>query len=307
VEGRSQGGAGKQWRHPMTSRRSVLILALLGATLLGAIVWETRTLNSLRQQLSERDAQRRSLTDKLQTARRRVSANEAANSALATSIVQHTKAGASADRPAPVSDASTANPILFKMREHLRQLQVSGVKATVSLQWGLLLKRLNLPPDQAANFLAIQTAVETKKSNILESADEEDKSKSAPDVVGQINQAYNEANQEVRSLLSPADYPVYKAYSQDNATLSLANDLAGNLPASDALTDNQVEQLTQVMGSASTSDKNGWIVYGTVNWAQAMPQAQAILAPNQYEGFQSLAAQKTAEWRLSQLGRRQAK
>jgi len=171
----------------------------------------------------------------------------------------------------------------------------------VTLQWGLFLKQLNLPPDQAARFLAIQTTVETKKENLYTSAEEAGESQSGPEIAAQVNQAYSEANRDVRALLDPTDYAAYKAYSQYNGTLILANNLAGDLPATDTLTDSQVGQLTQILGHASTVDKNGWIVYGTVNWAAAMPQAQAVLTPAQYDGLQALAAQKTAEWHLTQL------
>lgn len=292
----------------MTSRRTRTILAVLGLTLIGAIVWETHTFIRWQGLKADREARRQNLEDEVRAASRRGAAIRAALSALAATIARPGVASvASTKGSSAASNGADANPTLFNMREHLRQLQVNGVTASVSLQWGLLLKRLNLPPDQAAKFLAIQNAVETQKANILASAEEAGKSQSAPDVAAQINQAYGEANREVRTLLDPADYSIYKAYSQYNGTLILANNLAGNLPVNDALTDNQVEKLTQILGNASTVDKNGWIVYGTVNWAAAMPQAQVLLTPNQYDGLQSLAAQKTAEWRLSQLAAGHAK
>jgi hypothetical protein len=103
-------------------------------------------------------------------------------------------------------------------------------------------------------------------------------------------------------LLGNAGYDAYHSYYQVSNVLVLVTDLPNfTLAGTDPLTVSQDEQLTQIMAAASTRDKYGYAIYGTVDWSTVMPQAQALLEPAQYEALQSLQAQKTTYWQMMKL------
>ncbi|HVW22377.1 MAG TPA: hypothetical protein VHC86_14280 [Opitutaceae bacterium] len=284
----------------MSPRSAFVLLGGLCLAGLGTVGWEARTLGRLRREQGERQTRRAILELSIRTAR------PPAGSAAADPA----RAGGEIPGRDPAADAPghggarAAGPDrssnLSGLRQRLRQLERDGVPAAETLHWGLLLRRLNLSPDQAARFIAIQTRLDVRKVDIYAEADANGRYHSDPAVLAQVNAVYADADREQRALLSPADYAAYAAYCRYNSSLAMANDLAGELPPGDALSDDQLLRLSRILGDAS-SEQNGFVVYGTVDWAAVEPQVRALLSPRQFAVYQSSALETAAARQLRRL------
>lgn len=172
--------------------------------------------------------------------------------------------------------------------------------AAVYSQWGLLLRRLALAPEDQDRLIAIECTYEAAKAQIHQEAADAGLTTSAPSYTAELHEAGADQTRDVRALLTPDEYSTFKAYSQQMSVVFLVTDLEKdelqtNLP------DSTASALIDILASASRRDAYGWVQYGTVDWSAATPQAQSVLTPEQFQGFQSLATRKAAQWQLDSV------
>jgi hypothetical protein len=264
---------------------------------LGAVYWEVRDLRQLRQQLADRAARRVEIEGRIRTMTKRGMAVRKADSEL-SSVIDKLRAAQKNSTASPsVGGGADAGGTAAKNSD-LRQLYSEGYIASLYAKWGLLFRQLGLSSDQIDKFNAIQLQLEESRSDLAAFAASDGLSMTDPDIAALMREANHEATLDLRDLLGTANYAAYRAYSQNSSALTLVNDLPGVGAGNDPLSDSQTQQLTQILANSSIRDKAGWVIYGSVDWQTAMPQAQTLLTPEQYEAFQTLQAQKSAYWQM---------
>jgi hypothetical protein len=183
----------------------------------------------------------------------------------------------------------------------LRDAYMRGFVADLYTRWGLYFRQQGMTPEQIAQFNGIQIRLEDAKLDLAAKALAENLSPDDPELADELAQANHEFYKDLTDLIGRSNYSVYKAYSQEGSVITLVNDLPGYISAdAQPLTDAQSLQLAQILADSSTKNSSGWVKYGTVNWGQAMPLAQAVLTPAQFEALQLMEATKLMAWQKDQ-------
>jgi hypothetical protein len=260
------------------------LLAILGGR--GVEFW------ALHRNVAATQSQARELRKQYDQARRR------ADVAEAVARRQHQPSG-----PGGTVDKPVANAVASPSRNSTAAFALKAgtdpalFAATVYTKWGLLLRRLSLTPENQDRLIAIESTYEAAKAQIHQEAAEVGASTNSQPFAAEISEASADQTKDVRALLTPDEYAAFKAYSQQMSVVTLVSDLEKDELQSN-LPDATASALIDILANASRKDSYGWIQYGTVDWSTAMPQAQAILTPEQFQGLQSLAGRKAAQWQI---------
>jgi len=193
-------------------------------------------------------------------------------------------------------------------------------KARVAAAFAPLIKRLNLTPDQAAQF---QNLLAERQASVMDAiaAARSQGITDRTEMAGVIQQATTQVDSQLEALLGPDGYSQYQNYVQTQPQRNQVNQLqlglinSGNAP----LQDYQVQQLTQILAQTSPSTGGGArgafyaeFGLGTALGApiggpaispEAVNQAASILTPVQLQQLQQMQQEQATQRQMFNIVR----
>jgi len=169
-------------------------------------------------------------------------------------------------------------------KPELRRLYLQSYRSNLNRRYGLLYRALNLSPDQIQRFEAIETAdAELKLSQ------------------GSPAQESPELSSALTALLGTDGYQQFEVFSRAEPIRQALFDNPDRWASSAGPAQpEQLVQLSAVLANASGGYQDGEAAdWNTINWADALPAAEKILAPEQFAVLRNMADMAG----VSQLGR----
>jgi hypothetical protein len=293
-------------------RRRITAVAIASAFLLAAgtaLFRATRELRAHREQITAGERQYAAMLAQVARVEATYRQHEAERTALRQQLDAADTAMAAAKRrideakTKAVAAKSRLNPLTIIANDPGKFSEYMNLtRGMVDLQAGASMHHLHLTPEQREKFKDMRVWAEQRMLDIYASADTQkldqagvaqllreegvERMKKEAEVLGDLEQEFR-----VYGRVQPA-----RDYAEQLAALSVYE----GTPFS---TD-QIESLTRILADNSKRKPNQWLEAGSVNWAAALPQAQAMLTPRQLELLRQLQQLSDLTTRLSQEGGR---
>lgn len=158
----------------------------------------------------------------------------------------------------------------------LRALHLEAFRADLDGVWGPVFARLKLSPDKIEQFKLLQLKHEQRRLDVTAVAAEQNLGLNDPAVQKMRSDDGTVRAREVRALLGNDDFKVYSQYNHDLVLQPVVADVAARTYLSATpLTLAEGATLMTILSANSQKRANGFVRENTVNWTQAMAQAEA--------------------------------
>jgi hypothetical protein len=184
---------------------------------------------------------------------------------------------------------SGANMIaLLAADPKLSALASKMFRENLNVNFAHLFRVLNLNPDQIAKFDALASTHQDAIFDILSSASSQGIPLNDPAIATLMQQENAQYQKSQQALLGDAGYAQMQDANRALPVSGIVRGVASQVAlTSTPLTTTQADQLTQILANSSPQYQSGGRAsQGSINWATALGQAQAILSPGQFAALQ---------------------
>lgn len=228
------------------------------------------------------DAKQRELEAELARTRRALAATQHEYAATQAALVK-----AQAQLTAPKTPAAPGKIQIEPVNE-------VAARAQMARRYGALIQKLGLSDADADRFLGLMVSRRHAMDDVVAAAQAQTDgtTPSAADLTGMISSTRDGIESDLRALLGDAGYAQLQQYENASGITGTVARLQRNLAASAPLTDDQAQQLQQLLTDGGVGHVTPQVL--------ATAQAQGFLNPQQLQALQALYAQQ----RAAQLQRR---
>jgi hypothetical protein len=227
---------------------------------------------------------------------------DAQNGRLALTVEQRGQESASAEnKPSPPAGVKPeASPPLIPATSTPEQTHLRTLSSWLKLRNRALYARLNLTPEQMANFERMETEHWLRVQDILASSRAQGVPTTDAAFIALNREEQARFDREQLELLGPAADRELREYLRLAPARAMANALAGNAIYTDPLTKEQGERMTQILADNSASYRKGGRAQNQdIDTGQTLAQLQGVLSPAQFALFKKTF---TAQLALNAIG-----
>jgi hypothetical protein len=279
-------------------------LCLLGTALLMAVGFAgIEAANDAHARAAERSLRAR----QIELAARFQAANQEAKAAQRREAAQRRTAAAETITLPAASTAASLSPSAnvrawLAAHPEARARYLRAYRDTLDRSWGILVRALNLSPSQSEQLEDLLAQREDNDITVTAAAVDRGLPQTAPEIQA-LDDQLDKANKDaIRALVGKTDYAAVHEYMHDEDVLPLVDDLASETYAtSTPLSADQGMKLIQILAGNSEKTDSGRAIENTVNWSQAMAQAQRVLSPEQFSTLTTIQQQNLSAQQIRKL------
>jgi len=196
------------------------------------------------------------------------------------------------------TQASWTNPKYINLRQ-------KAFRSRLTVQYKAFYRAIGLSPGQIARFEDLKTEAEGRRLDIALAAETLGLPEKGPEIAPLIADSQAQFNADALDLMGQATFDSYQQYESSAPERQLIAGLASSLLfTSSPLSEQQTQQLTQILAAARQSSSSGEPgALSGLNLDQVQTQAAAILAPPQVAELSSrIARARSAELTFQMMG-----
>jgi hypothetical protein len=176
----------------------------------------------------------------------------------------------------------------------LRDLHLAAFRADLDAQWGPLYRQLNLSADKIEQFKDLLVKHEERRLDVTAVAAEQKLSLSDPAIQKMRSDDGGIRVREMRALLGNEAMKAYNQYNHELVLQPIVAEVAARTYfTATPLTAEESQRLVAILAENSQKRPNNFIRENTVNWSQAIAQADAsgAFSPAALEAFRRFGTQ----------------
>lgn len=209
-------------------------------------------------------------------------------------------------RPAAALPARPAQSRRLWVATHpeVRARYLKDFRDMLDTTYGPVFKARHLPAEQIEKVEDLLTQREDKDLTVGQTASAEGLDPTAPAIVAMNDQLTRANNAAIRAAVGADNYQAIHDYLRETAVVPLVSSLSSSMAGlGEPLTADQAVKLTAALAASSQRRPNTAAIPNTINWDQAISNAQGILSPSQLSTFTLIQQQSQSQQQIMEMQR----